>query len=238
MKSLNGMPGPRKGTACAGRSHRQAEILERRTVLAGMATGAVFLAAGSAARAACALTARQPEGPFYPVAIGEADWDLTRVSGGTGRAEGTVIEVAGRVFGAGCRPLAGCVIELWQANRHGRYAHPRDRQPQRPLDPNFQGYARLVADADGSYRFVTIMPGAYPASPFWMRPPHIHFRLQAPGHRPLTTQMYFAGNPLNDGDRLLGQVPPDRRAALQLSFDRRTADGLPAGTFDMTLAGT
>ena len=155
-----------------------------------------------------------------------------------GRAEGTVIEVTGRVFGAGCRPLPGCVIELWQANRHGRYDHPGDRQKERKLDPNFQGYARLTADADGAYRFVTIMPGAYPASHIWMRPPHIHFRLRAPGHRPLTTQMYFAGEPLNERDRLLARVPPDRRAALQVAFDRRTADGIPAGAFDMTLAAS
>ncbi len=209
----------------------------RRRLLAGMAAGAAVLAAGSVARAACLLTPRQPEGPFYPVAIGEADWDLTRVSGAAGRAEGTVIEVTGRILDNGCRPIAGCVIELWQANRHGRYDHPGDRQQQRPLDPNFQGYARLVADADGAFRFVTIMPGAYPASAFWMRPPHIHFRLRAPGHRPLTTQMYFAGHPLNADDRLLAQVSAERRTALEVAFDRRTADGIPAGTFNMTLAG-
>jgi protocatechuate 3,4-dioxygenase beta subunit len=217
---------------------RAAPDLPRRRLLAGVAAGAAVLAAGTAARAACALTPRQPEGPFYPVAIGEADWDLTLVSGATGRAEGTVIEVTGRVFGAGCRPLPGCVIELWQANRHGRYDHPGDRQRERPLDPNFQGYARLAADVDGAYRLVTIVPGAYPASPVWMRPPHIHFRLQAPGHRILTTQMYFAGDPLNERDRLLASVPPDRRAALQVAFDRRTADGIQSGTFDMTLAGS
>ncbi|UCH74316.1 MAG: hypothetical protein JSU82_00165 [Rhodospirillales bacterium] len=216
-------------------SDRSTRILSRRLVLAGLASGGTIVAAGPVG-AACALTPRQPEGPFYPVAIGEADGDLTRVSGAGGRADGTVIEVTGRVLGAGCRPLPGCVIELWQANRHGRYDHPGDRQHTRPLDPNFQGYARLVADKDGAYRFVTIVPGAYPASRYWMRPPHIHFRLRAAGHRPLTTQMYFAGNPLNDSDRLLAQVPPDRRAALEVAFDRRTADNIPAGSFDMTLA--
>ncbi len=207
----------------------------RRRLLAGLAAGAAVLAAGPVARAACLPTPRQPEGPFYPVAIGEADWDLTRVAGAAGRAEGTVIEVTGRILDGGCRPAAGCVIELWQANRHGRYDHPGDRQRQRALDPNFQGYARLVADRDGAYRFVTIMPGAYPASAVWMRPPHIHFRLQAPGRRPLTTQMYFAGHPLNADDRLLAQVPADRRAALEVAFDRRTAENVPAGIFDMTL---
>ncbi len=212
-------------------------LLPRQRIVAGLAAGTAVLAAGTTARAACALTPRQPEGPFYPVAIDEADWDLTRVAGVAGRAEGTVIEVTGRVFGAGCGPLAGCVIELWQANRHGRYDHPGDRQRQRRLDPGFQGYARLVADADGAYRFVTVMPGAYPASSSWMRPPHIHFRLHAPGHRPLTTQMYFAGEPLNERDRLLAQVPPDRRPALQVAFDRRTAAGVPSGVFDMTLSG-
>ena len=92
-------------------------LLPRQRIVAGLAAGTAVLAAGTTARAACALTPRQPEGPFYPVAIDEADWDLTRVAGVVGRAEGTVIEVTGRVFGAGCGPLAGCVTG--QLRRHG-----------------------------------------------------------------------------------------------------------------------
>ncbi len=67
--------------------------IARRRLLTGLTAGAALLATGRAARAACALTASQVDGPFYPVAIGEDDWDLTRVAGGSGRAEGEVIEL-------------------------------------------------------------------------------------------------------------------------------------------------
>ncbi len=64
----------------------------RRNILTGMTAGAALLATGRAARAACALTPFQVDGPFYPMAIEDYDWDLTSVSGKTGRAEGDVIE--------------------------------------------------------------------------------------------------------------------------------------------------
>ena len=80
---------------------RPVRCLSRRSVLAGLTAGTAVLAAGRTARAACALTARQVEGPFFPTVIEDHDWDLTYVSGGSGRAEGKVIEVSGRVLDAG-----------------------------------------------------------------------------------------------------------------------------------------
>ena len=210
--------------------------LARRRLLAGLTAGAALIAGGRAARAACALTAPQIDGPFYPVAIGEDDWDLTRVSGGSGRAEGEVIEVVGQVLDAQCKPLPGCVIEVWQANIHGRYSHPRDQGEDRPLDPNFQGYARVPADGEGRYRFLTIVPGSYPAMGDWVRPPHIHFKVHAPFNPSMTTQMYFAGHPLNDKDLLLAPLAPEQRAGLEVAFDDRGADGVRRGTFNPVLA--
>ena len=99
--------------------------LSRRNILAGMTAGAALLATSRAATAACALTPRQLDGPFYPMAIQDYDWDLTRVSGGDGRAQGEVIEVTGRVLDATCQPLPGCVIEVWQANVPGAPYRPR-----------------------------------------------------------------------------------------------------------------
>jgi protocatechuate 3,4-dioxygenase beta subunit len=110
----------------------------RRRVLTGLTAGAALIATGRVASAACpAITPAQPEGPFYPVAIGEDDWDLTQVAGGSGRAEGEVIEVIGQVLDAGCKPLAGSIVEVWQANTHGLYDHPQDRPGGRVFDPNF-----------------------------------------------------------------------------------------------------
>ena len=207
----------------------------RRRLLAGLTAGAALIATGRAAKAACALTAPQIDGPFYPTAVQDFDWDLTRVSGGSGRAEGEVIEVIGQVLDAQCKPLPGCVVEVWQANVHGRYSHPRDRGDDRPLDPNFQGYARLPTDKEGRYRFVTIVPGSYAAMGDWVRPPHIHYKVHAPFNPSMTTQMYFAGHPLNDKDLLLAPLTPAQRAGLEISFDAKGADGIRRGTFNPVL---
>jgi protocatechuate 3,4-dioxygenase beta subunit len=195
-----------------------------------------MLATGRAARAACAVTPYQIDGPFYPIAIQDYDWDLTNVSGKTGRAEGDVIEVTGQVLDAKCQPLPGSVLEVWQANLHGRYNHPGDKSADRPLDPNFQGYARIVADKEGRYRFLTIIPGSYPAIGDWVRPRHIHFKVHAPFNPLVTTQMYFAGEPLNDKDLLLAPLSPEQRASLEVSFDTVRADGIRTGVFNPILA--
>ena len=205
-------------------------------MIAGLGAGVAVLAAGRTAKAACTLSPYQVDGPFYPVAAQEQDWDLTRIAGGTGRAEGEVIEVVGQVLDSKCRPLSGCVIEVWQANIHGRYAHPRDKPRGRPLDANFQGYARFSAAEDGTYRILTIVPSSYAAIGDWIRPPHIHFKVHAPLNPTLTTQMYFAGDPLNDKDLLLAPLPPGQRALLEVAFDRTRADGVRGGTFNLVLA--
>ena len=102
-------------TARAASYHRS-----RRNVLTGITASAALLATSRAATAACALTPNQMDGPFYPIAVQDQDWDLTRVSGGNGRAQGEVIEVTGQALDPNCRPLPGCVAEKWQANIHGR----------------------------------------------------------------------------------------------------------------------
>ncbi len=214
---------------------RPVRCLSRRSLLAGLTAGTVVLAAGRTAKAACALTVPQNEGPFFPTVVQDHDWDLTHVSGGSGRATGEVIEVTGRVRDARCRPVSGCVIEVWQANVHGRYDHPQDFPRGRPLDPNFQGYARLASGNDGAYRFVTIIPGSYPAMADWIRPPHIHFKARTASNPPLTTQMYFAGHPLNGKDRLLAPLSAEGRASLEVAFDAARADGVRIGTFNLTL---
>lgn len=210
--------------------------VSRRSLLAGLAVGAAALADARVARAACQLTAAQIDGPFLPLVIGpDQDADLTRVAGGSGRAMGEVIEVVGQVRDAKCQPLPGCVVEVWQANTHGLYSHPLDQPKGRPLDPNFQGYARLVTDKDGGYRFLTIKPGSYAAIGDWVRPPHIHFKVNAPFNPSVATQMYFAGDPLNDKDLLQQALPAEQRAGLRVAFDKKRADGVPVGTFDLVL---
>ena len=128
-------------------------------------------------------------GPFYPIIRpSDADFDLTRVAGRDARAVGQTIEISGRVFDLKGNPLPGATIELWQANAAGRYDHPSDPATAK-LDPNFQGYATLKADAKGEWRIVTIKPGGYD-SPIGHRPPHIHFDLRSGRSRNIA-QLYF-----------------------------------------------
>src|SRR2546425_10430323 len=179
--------------------------ISRRRVLgmAGAVGGlAMFGSASSALAQALRRTPDQILGPFYPVVKPlHQGADLTTIPGKPGRAAGQVIHVMGRVINVAGHPVHGARVEIWQANTHGRYTHPSDTNPA-PLDPHFEGFAVLTTDAEGRYRIKTIKPGAYPAGPDRMRPPHIHFEVTGQRNR-LVTQMYFAGEPLNDTDPFL-----------------------------------
>jgi protocatechuate 3,4-dioxygenase, beta subunit len=141
-------------------------------------------------------------GPYFPTGRRPvSQHDLTAISGADRRAQGEIIEVAGRILNLDGKPVAGATLTVWQANSFGRYAHCNDSNPA-PLDPNFVGCIRIRPNADGVYRIKTVKPGAYPAGPDWTRPPHIHFEIQGQFER-LVTQMYFPGEPLNACDRLL-----------------------------------
>ena len=122
--------------------------------------------------------------------------DLTRQHAGAPLGERIIVE--GRVLDEDGRPVPGTLLELWQCNAAGRYHHPVD-QHDAPLDPNFTGAGQVVTGTDGSYRFLTIKPGAYPwrNTPNAWRPAHIHFGVFGPGFvTRLVTQMYFPGDPL------------------------------------------
>lgn len=193
---------------------KKPDHVSRRRFLAATAIAGTGTALGSRAMADPVVTPPQGEGPFYPIVDqADKDADLTVVEGRDGVAQGEVVEVSGRVLDAAGEPIANAVVDIWQANAAGRYAHEADPNPA-ALDPNFQGWAIMTTDEKGAYRFKTIKPGAYPATSDWSRPPHIHFKVSRRGYKDLTTQMYFEGEPLNDADALLNGVAEDLRAAL------------------------
>jgi protocatechuate 3,4-dioxygenase, beta subunit len=141
-------------------------------------------------------------GPFYPVGKpADQDADLTLIAGRAERAQGDILYLSGRVLAGNGAPVAGAVLEIWQANAAGRYAHTGDKNPA-AVDPNFQGYARIATDSEGRYAVKTIKPGAYPVPGGWMRAPHIHFDVTGRLTR-LVTAMYFEGDALHDQDRVL-----------------------------------
>jgi protocatechuate 3,4-dioxygenase beta subunit len=151
------------------------------------------------------------------------------VKGVEGRAQGEIIEVTGRILNLDGEAVRGIPVTIWQANSFGRYIHANDPNPA-PLDPNFAGCVGIRSDRDGVYRIKTIKPGAYPAGPNWMRPPHIHFEIHGRFER-LITQMYFPDEPLNACDRLLNAAlrpdlliatcvsPQERPSRRRLKFD-------------------
>ncbi|MEC3998110.1 protocatechuate 3,4-dioxygenase subunit beta [Actinacidiphila sp. DG2A-62] len=146
-------------------------------------------------------------GPVFGASdVTDLDADLTRQH--TGEPLGERITVSGRVLDRQGRPVRGQLVEIWQANASGRYAHQRDQHPA-PLDPNFSGVGRCLTDDRGGYRFTTVKPGAYP----WRnhlnawRPAHIHFSLFGTAFtQRLVTQMYFPGDPLFRHDPILRSV--------------------------------
>jgi protocatechuate 3,4-dioxygenase, beta subunit len=170
--------------------------------------------------------------------VEELDHDLTRQH--AGEPLGERIVVSGRVLDEAGRPIPNTLVEVWQANAAGRYAHVVDQHPA-PLDPNFTGAGRTLTGDDGSYRFVTVKPGAYPWGNHenaW-RPAHIHFSVFG---RHLTerlvTQMYFPGDPLFPYDPIFNSVrDPKARALLISSFDieRTQPEWALAFTFDIVL---
>jgi protocatechuate 3,4-dioxygenase, beta subunit len=167
--------------------------------------------------------------------------DLT--AGHAGEPIGERIIVTGRVLDAAGKPVAGQLVEVWQANAAGRYNHELD-QHSAPIDPNFTGVGRCLTEPDGTYRFLTIKPGPYP----WRnhrnawRPAHIHFSIFGIAFtQRLVTQMYFPADPLFALDPICQSiVDPLARQRLIGSYDHSvTQSGYATGyRWDIIVAGS
>src|SRR5262245_3901871 len=143
-----------------------------------------------------------------PPVVRAGENDLTRLAPGRPQASGEAIVIAGRILDEDLRPVRRTLVEVWNANTHGRYSHTSDAGNDARLDPNFYGFGRLATDDDGRYRVRTIKPGAYIARRDigWWRPPHVHFSVVGSCVR-LVTQMYFPGDALNEQDYIFMTVP-------------------------------
>ncbi len=170
------------------------------------------------------------------------DHDLTRNAIRHAEPIGERIIVAGTVRDDTGRPVPHALIEIWQANACGRYIHKLD-QHDAPLDPNFTGAGRVLTNARGEYRFISIRPGAYPwrnHANAW-RPAHIHFSLfgaSLPSR--LVTQMYFPGDPLLPLDPIYNSIADPRgRERLIAHYDHNLTEPERAlgYRFDVVLCG-
>ncbi len=167
--------------------------------------------------------------------------DLTRQVQG-GEAQGQRLIVHGVVRDDRDRPVRNALVEVWQANAAGRYAHNVD-QHNAPLDPYFIGRGAVLTGDDGSYEFLTIEPGAYPWGNHhnaW-RPKHIHFSLFGYSQASrLVTQMYFPGDSLLPLDPIFNAVPDEAartRLIARLDMTKAIPDYALALRFDMVLRG-
>ncbi|MBI5201241.1 MAG: hypothetical protein HY925_06615 [Elusimicrobia bacterium] len=156
------------------------------------------------------------EGPFYRP---DAPWGTNLAPAG---AAGTPAVISGRVLGTDGRPLANAIVDVWQADSAGAYDidHPRDRT--NPSIP-YKFRVRMKTDSSGRYAYRTILPGEYEIGEGKWRPKHIHYKVSADGFRPLTTQLYFEGDPYNAVDAWWRQA-----TTIPLNGN--------AGTFDVILA--
>ncbi len=200
------------------------------TAIAGISA----LTSKASAALTCEPTPRQAKGPFYPVVNQpDKDTDLTMVAGRSTRAVGEIVWVEGIVRDADCATVSDALVEIWQACASGRYNHPNDPNTA-ALDPDFQYWGRAITDANGYYRFKTILPGAYPADVGWIRPPHIHFRVMKRGYHELITQMYFAGEALNAQDKILKSLSASDQKSVVVDF-APSITGERQGVFDIQI---
>lgn len=174
--------------------------------------------------------------------IAAEDADLTTNAGTGGAAIGQRSIVTGRVLDENGRGVADTLIEIWQADASGKYAHPREVEFPAPLDPHFVGRGQCKTDGDGNYRFTTIKPGPYPWGnhPNAWRPAHIHLSLLGPALvTRLVTQMYFPDDPLLPLDPIFTSVPEHARHRLVCRYDHSvtTPNWAIGYRFDLVLAG-
>lgn len=181
---------------------------------------------------AAGTTPSQTVGPFFHEALNRPAWsDLT-----AGGATGAAIRIEGRVLDGDGVPVSDALVEIWQADAAGRYAHPEDTREGAP-DPNFPGFGRAATDGQGMYRFTTVRPGPVPGNGNVMQAPHILMSVFARGLLDrLVTRIYFADEPANDTDPVLNAIgdPAVRRTLLAA---REEAGGVVTYRFDIVLQG-
>jgi protocatechuate 3,4-dioxygenase alpha subunit len=192
------------------------------------------------------ITPSQTVGPFFAYGLtpeGRCDWKPNDIYCWKNSAESNIvtpdasgerIRIEGKVLDGDGAPINDAMIEIWQADAQGRYAHPRDNRAL----PNatFKGFGRSATDKQGVYAFETVRPGAVPGPNGKQQAPHIVVCIFSRGMlRQIYTRLYFSDEKANDSDPILSIVPAERRGTL---IAKRDGNGNPPlYRFDIRVQG-
>jgi protocatechuate 3,4-dioxygenase alpha subunit len=192
------------------------------------------------------ITPSQTVGPFFAYGLapkGRCEWDPNghyswkeTISDNliTPDATGTKIRIEGRVLDGDGMPINDAMIEIWQADAQGRYAHARGETP-RP-NAKFTGFGRSATDKNGIYSFDTIKPGVVPGPDGKAQAPHIVVCIFSRGMlRQIYARLYFSDEKANDADPILALVPSDRRGTL--IAHKQPGSGTALYRFDIRVQG-
>jgi protocatechuate 3,4-dioxygenase, alpha subunit len=171
-----------------------------------------------------ALTPSQTVGPFFAYALPYEGGERL-----VGADDPDAVRIVGAVLDGAGEPVADALIEIWQANRAGRYRHPEDDREAVPLEDGFTGFGRCPTDAEGRFEFLTVKPSAVPP-----HAPHINVTVLARGLlKQLVTRIYFPDEEAaNAADPLLASIEDATRRSTLIA---RPLDGVLV--FDIHLQG-
>ena len=152
----------------------------------------------------------QTIGPYLHIGM---TWLVDETMAGAS-VTGERVTLGGRMIDADGLAVNDAMLEIWQANAHGKYAHAEDVQ-EKPLEENFKGFGRVQTGTDGAFQFTTIKPGPVPGPGGALQAPHLAITIFMRGLlKHLATRIYFPDEPANANDPVLALVPPERRATL------------------------
>lgn len=155
-------------------------------------------------------TTSQTVGPYLHIGL---TWLMVENLAGP-EVSGERVSIEGRVLDGDGNPVNDALVEIWQANANGKYAHPQDTQAK-PVERGFRGFGRSATDDQGAFRFHTIKPGRVPGPGGRLQAPHIAVNVLMRGLlRQLVARIYFPHDPANADDPVLALVPAERRGTL------------------------
>jgi protocatechuate 3,4-dioxygenase alpha subunit len=190
-------------------------------------------------------TPSQTAGPYVHIGLapfaagsdffGDERWHVLAGPG----AQGERVRIEGTIFDGTGAAVRDALVEIWQANAHGKHDHPEDRQ-DKPLDPAFRGFGRTVSDfGTGLWWFETVKPGPVPGRHGGDMAPHVSLSVFARGiNIHLSTRIYFDDEAdANAADPVLRLVEPEQRRGTLIAKREGERGGLPVYRFDIRLQG-